>query len=305
MSRDDRRWLELSVRCPSAGERAPLLADGLVALGARAAEERDGWYVTYLRDPGDLSDFEDRVTSVLEAMTGLSGCELRLAWTREEDWAETWKRGLGVRRITERMVVRPSWIEYAPESAHEIVIVLDPGMAFGTAEHGTTRGCLRLLDALVRPGDDVIDVGSGSGVLAVAAARLGAGAVVALEGDPLACEALRENIRANGVAGRVRVIEAWADAPLLARHGGACGVVANIETGILEPLFPALVDAVAPGGWLVLSGITIAEWPTVNREIERLGAAPLAEDVDEGWVSGAFRLPDRRTGPTPPAPRAR
>ena len=305
MSRPDRRWLELSVRCPSAGERAGLLAEGLVALGGRAVEERAGWFVTHLPHAGDPADVEDRVASVLESATGLTGLELRLDWRREEEWAETWKRGLGVRRITERIVVRPTWVEYAPASAHEIVIELDPGMAFGTAEHGTTRGCLRLLDRLVLRGDEVVDVGSGSGVLAVAAARLGASSVAAIEGDPLACEALRQNLAANAVAGRVRVVEAWADPRLLAAHEGASGVVANIETGILEPLFPALVRAVAPGGWLVLSGITTDEWPAVRGAIERLGAALLAEDADEGWISGAFRRPDRPRKRTPSARRGR
>jgi ribosomal protein L11 methyltransferase len=324
----DRRWLEVSVRCPSAGDRAPLLADGLVALGGRAIEERAGWYVTHLRHPEDLPDphdvpnsgdpsghggppehgdpsrhaavpdsadlpspddgghFERRARRALAEATGLKGIEVRVAWKEHEDWAETWKRGLGVRRITGRIVVRPSWLEHVPAGPEEIVIVLDPGMAFGTAEHGTTRGCLRLLDRAVRSGERVLDVGAGSGILAVAAARLGAEEVVAIEGDPLAVEAIEENVTANGVADRVRIVGAWAEIPGLLDLGPVDGIVANIETGILTPLFPGLVGALRPGGWLIVSGILGAEWPGVARDLEAAGCHVLDTDVDDEWTSG-------------------
>jgi ribosomal protein L11 methyltransferase len=295
----DRRWLEVSVRCPSAGDRAPLLADGLIALGGRAIEERAGWYVTHLRHPDDLPDpddvprpddpsghFERRARRALAEATGLEGIEVRVAWKEHEDWAETWKRGLGVRRITGRIVVRPSWLEHVPAGPEEIVIVLDPGMAFGTAEHGTTRGCLRLLDRAVGSGERVLDVGAGSGILSVAAARLGAGEVVAIEGDPLAVEAIEENVTANGVADRVRIVGAWAEIPGLLDLGPVDGIVANIETGILTPLFPGLVGALRPGGWLIVSGILEAEWSGVARDLEAAGCRVLDTDVDDEWTSG-------------------
>ena len=298
-----RRWLELAVRCPSAGDRGPLLVDGLLALGGRAAEERDGWYVTHLEAPRDLDGFRTEAESFLSSLTGLEDIELRTRWREHEDWAETWKRGLGFRRITDRIAVRPSWVP-EPADAPEVVVVVDPGMAFGTAEHGTTRGCLRLLDGVVARGERLLDVGAGSGVLAIAAALLGASEVVALEGDPLSCEALAENLEYNGVTDRVRWIEGFMDADDLAGYGPVDGVVANIESGPLTRLMPGFAHAVRPGGWLILSGILADEWSGLRRATEEAGFVLRAVDTDGEWRAGRFER-GQRPRPDPKRPDAR
>jgi ribosomal protein L11 methyltransferase len=287
MSDSGRRWLEVAVRCSAAEDLAPLLIDGLLALGGRAAEERDGWFVTHLDSPEDLDTFEADARAQLVSVTGIEQLELRTSWREHEDWAETWKRGLGFRRITDRIAVRPSWIA-EPADAPEIVLVVDPGMAFGTAEHGTTRGCLRLLDGVVTEGEHVLDVGSGSGVLAVAAVRLGASEVVAIEGDTLACEALAENLEHNGVADCVRWLEALVDAEGLAAYAPVDGVVANIESGTLRRLMPGFAAALKPSGWLVLSGILGEEWPSLRTVAEEAGFELREVDSDGEWRSGLF-----------------
>jgi ribosomal protein L11 methyltransferase len=193
-----------------------LLADALLGLGARGVEERGGWYVVYLEEPGDPEAFLREVVPTLESATGLEGVRVESGWQDHEEWAETWKRGLGERRLTDRIVVHPSWIAPTDIRDDDIVIVLDPGMAFGTAEHGTTRGCIRLLDTVVTAGERVLDVGAGSGILAIATARLGASAVTAIEADALACEALLENVERNGVAEQVEVVNGFATAEGLA-----------------------------------------------------------------------------------------
>lgn len=289
MSLTPLRWLELRVRSASAGDRAALLADGLLALGGRAAEERSGWYVTYVPEPPDPDDFERAARAVLLDQTGLDTIEVEVGWIEHEDWAETWKRGLSVRRVTDRIVVRPSWIDVPDTRVGDIVIDLDPGMAFGTAEHGTTRGCLRLLDQTVRGGERVFDVGSGSGILAIAAARLGAEEVVAIEGDPFACEAIAENVGRNGVADRCRVLQAWASRDSLRELGQASGIVANIESGLLAPLFQDLAEALAPSGWLIVSGILDHEWTGIQSDVEALGLRVVDVDEDGEWRSGLFR----------------
>lgn len=292
MTSDGRRWLELRARCPSAGERGALLADALLGLGARGVEERGGWYVVYLEEPDDPQTFLREVLPRLENDTGLTGVRIESGWQDHEEWAETWKRGLGERRLTDRIVVHPSWVGRTDIRDGDVVIVLDPGMAFGTAEHGTTRGCIRLLDTVVAAGERVLDVGAGSGILAIATARLGASAVTAIEADGLACEALLENIERNGVADRVAVVNGFATSEGLAEHGPVAGVLANIETGLLTPLFEGFAAVIAEGGWLIVSGILGHEWDDVRAGLERHGFGFVALDADGDWRSGLFR---RRT----------
>jgi ribosomal protein L11 methyltransferase len=288
MSSAGRRWLELSVRCPSGGDRSALLADGLVSLGARGAEERQGWYVSYFPEPPDVDAFLRRAHEVLVAETGLEPISVRHAWQAHEEWAETWRRGLVARRVTERIIVHPSWDEPTDLSPADVVIALDPGMAFGTAEHGTTRGCLRLLDGTVRSGDRVLDVGAGSGILSIAAAHLGAASVVAIEGDSLACEALAENVERNGVSPCVEIVESFATRESLAATAPVSGIIANIETGLLRPLFEGFYEALEPAGWLIVSGILDHEWTAVEEVLTGIGFDREEVDSDGEWRSGLF-----------------
>lgn len=294
MSRDasripERRWLELRVRDPAASEPSSMLVESLLALGARAAEEVDGWLVTAVEEPADPDAFVARAATLLREMTGSHTVELVTAWRPHEEWAETWRRGLAPRRVTPRILVRPSWepspVPGSPADAPAVEIVIDPGMAFGTAEHATTRGCLRLLDGAVKAGDRVLDVGAGSGILAIAAARLGAAEVAAIEADPLSCESLRENIERNDVKGRVRCVEAMVSADDLAGMGPVSGLVANIESGPLTALMPGFAAAVEPGGWLVLSGILDHEWPALRTRAEAGGFGLRDLDAEGEWRS--------------------
>ena len=123
---------------------------------------------------------------------------------REDDWANAWKAFHPVQRVGERIVLKPTWREYEPQP-HELVVELDPGMAFGTGQHPSTRMCLLAVERHVRQAMRVIDVGVGSGILAILAARLGAGEVFACDVDPLAVSAARENVALNRVAACVRV----------------------------------------------------------------------------------------------------
>ncbi len=174
---------------------------------------------------------------------------------RETDWADAWKRYFFVHRATERTVIVPSWRqeEYQPRPG-DVVLLLDPGMAFGTGLHPTTRLCLRALEEVVRPGDRVLDVGAGSGILAIAAARLGAAHVDAVELDPVAASVCRENVARNGLAATVST-----RAGTLAA-GSADGLpydvaVANISIRVLLELYPTLASSLRPGGLAILSGV--------------------------------------------------
>ena len=281
------RWLVLSVTSPSQEDAVSLLTEGLLASGGRAVWEEGGCLVTHVPEPADPEAFREDVAGRLRAWAG-SAVEVRTWWQLHEDWAENWKRGLAPRRLTPRIVVTPSWLEPAA-GPEDVVITLDPGVAFGTAEHGTTRGCIRLLDRVLAAGARVLDVGTGSGILAIAAARLGAAQVVAFEGDPLACEAARENLVRNDVLDRVELREAWADAGSLRAEGVFDGVTANLESALLEKLLPALRESVRPAGWIITSGVLEGELEALLGAAGALGLSEESLDQDGEWRSTLFR----------------
>jgi len=186
---------------------------------------------------------------------------------REEDWRDSWKRYFRPQRIGRRLLIKPSWATYKVTAA-DTVIEIDPGMAFGTGQHPTTAMCLRALEDRLRPartgpdgppsgggrlaGDAVLDLGTGSGILAIAAARLGAGRVLALDVDPQAVKAARENAARNVVGDTVEVREG-------ALPEGARGerfdlIVANISGVTIERLAAPFADALRGNGTLIVSG---------------------------------------------------
>ena len=196
------------------------------------------------------------------------------------DWTTAWRAGLGVRRVG-RFSIVPSWIahEAGPE---EIVLRLDPEMAFGSGEHGSTRAALALLDRVVRPGDFVLDLGSGSGILSIAAVKLGAVQAVGIEVDGETIPIAVDNVARNGVAGRVEFLEGDAAqlTPLLPR---AQVVVSNILRLVNVALLPEIRDALAPGGSAIFSGMELAEAELFRPALRDGGFVVAEEIVDEGW----------------------
>jgi ribosomal protein L11 methyltransferase len=169
----------------------------------------------------------------------------------EERWRDSWKRYFRPRRIGQRLLVSPSWATYRAK-AGDAIIEIDPGMAFGTGQHPTTAMCLRALEERVRQGDEVLDVGTGSGILAVAAARLGASRVLALDIDPQAVKAADENAAANGVGDVVEVREGTLPQSAAGRRFDV--IVANISGLTIERLAGAFGSALKGEGALVVSG---------------------------------------------------
>jgi ribosomal protein L11 methyltransferase len=268
-----------------------IAAEELLAAGGASVVEEEGSVTTFLPPPPDPERAVAELHARLFAQFPL-GAELRVEkrWQADEDWALTWKRGLRPRRITDRLVVKPTWTEWERRS-DELVIDIDPQMAFGTGEHASTRGSLRLLDAAVRPGDRVLDVGSGSAILAIAAAGLGAGEVVAVEYDPDANINARDNLRQNGVEEKVQIIEAMADAELIGELGRFDLVLANILSSVIRPLLPAFRTALPHDGRLIVSGILQTEQREVVTDALRAGLRVEREDREEDWWS-ALLVPD-------------
>jgi ribosomal protein L11 methyltransferase len=197
------------------------------------------------------------------------------------DWTEGWKALLKAHDLGALSIV-PPWLADGRDPARTVVI--DPGMAFGTGDHPTTRGVVRLLASVVRPGDVVADLGAGSAVLAIAAAKLGAARVAAIEFDRDAIENAEENVRRNGVADRVTVIEGDATV-LLPLVAPVRLVLANIISSVLAELLPAVGDALAPGGEAILSGILWEERAQMLDVLAAHGWRAAAEDREDAWWS--------------------
>ena len=201
------------------------------------------------------------------------------------DYTEAWRRGVRAHTVG-TMVIAPPWL--ASELDPASTIVVEPSTGFGTGEHETTRATLLLLQGVVRAGDTVIDAGCGSGVLAIAAARLGASRVAAIDNDPQAITNANDNVARNGVGDRVSVIEgdAMLLAPLLAP---ARVVVANIIASVLVAFLPVVDRALALGGDLIVGGVLRSERDAFVRDAAQLGWRVEREQAEGEWWSGHLR----------------
>ena len=278
--------LTLETDAPLAEERAAELFE----LGASGVEVRNGEGTpmpgTPLPPPGRallVAWFAERVAAE-EARAGHGG---DLAEVPDEDWGEGWKKDFKALDVG-RVRVRPSWIDAAPPPG-SVEVVLDPGMAFGTGTHPTTSLCLAALSDLLsaRPGASLLDVGTGSGLLAIAARKLGAGRVAANDVDPIAIDVARENAARNGAALELT------GAPVEAIAGTFDVVVANILANVLVALAPTLAGRVAPGGVLLLSGILGPQEDEVRRAHVAAGLEPVegGDRRDGEWSLLALRRP--------------
>ena len=207
--------------------------------------------------------------------------EISVSPLPDTDWAESWKKGLGA-HVLGRLTIAPPWLAHGLD--RETTIVIEPEMAFGTGEHPTTRGVVRLMQSVIRRGDRVADLGAGSAVLAIAAARLGAASVAAIESDPDAIRNAEENVARNGVAGQVRVIEGDA-LVLLPLVAPVRVVLANIISSVIVQLLPAIADALEPGGELIVSGILADERDDMRDVLGVAGWRVLEEDEEDVWWS--------------------
>lgn len=204
-----------------------------------------------------------------------------------DDWIDIWKKHFRPLHIGERVVVCPEWIEYAPKEG-EAVVRLDSNMAFGTGEHETTAMCLELLQQYLRPGDTVVDVGCGSGILGIAALLMGAGFAYMTDIDYVAVQSAAHNAALNGVDGRAKI--ALSD---LLEDADVRGQVmtANITADILCRLAGSIPKNLCPGGALILSGIIAPKLAQVIAAYEGVGLH-LVKQLQRGeWYALAFRAP--------------
>jgi ribosomal protein L11 methyltransferase len=269
----NRNWLEITLQVPAAA--VDLVCHLMTELGSEGVTVEERPLDTFVPpDPDEMTadlyrlkvyfpaaddpeKLRQAIKNRLEWLAGIvPGVIPALPGIRpihQEDWAEGWKQHFGAVRIGRRLVVKPTWEPFSPEKG-DVVVFLDPGMAFGTGTHGTTRLCLEALACRfdqAPPPERVLDVGTGSGILAIAAAALDAGRVLACDIDPTARDTARENRRLNGVENRLEIT----DRPLEELEGRFDVVLANILAEENIRLAPELTARLAEGGTLILSGI--------------------------------------------------
>jgi ribosomal protein L11 methyltransferase len=239
------------------------------------------------RDPAAT---EAAVASVSDALGHLQAFglrpigDLRTRIVQESDWASAWKDHFPILRVGKRLVIRPSWRRHH-RRPDDVVLTLDPGMAFGTGLHPTTRLCLAAVEDLAGQGRltgaRVLDVGCGSGILAIAAVKLGGTSALGVDTDPIAIEATLANARRNRIGSRVR-------ASLGSLPSGVAPfdvVLANLIAGLLVPLAPALRDELGPAGRLLASGIFIDREGDVRDAFGAAGLDILDRTSEGDWVA--------------------
>jgi ribosomal protein L11 methyltransferase len=237
---------------------------------------------------GYVPQSQDAERILRSLQLALSGAPLSrpLAWRpvqrlEETDWRESWKKYFGVQKIGRGLAIVPSWVDYTLRDG-ETVVRIDPGMAFGTGQHPTTAMCLRALEELGCRGRAVLDLGCGSGILAIAAALLGAERVLALDNDPQAVKSTRQNADANNVGGVVeaRLSSLGEDERL---DGEFDVIAANISGLTLQRLAPHLARALGPGGVVVASGFLEDAVEAVQDAFRQAGLVPRTLEADGVW----------------------
>jgi ribosomal protein L11 methyltransferase len=284
-------WWAIDVR-PAANQRDRMSA-WLVDRTGHAVEERDdGTLVSFAPDEASAEALVVQLGREVDP-----SAEVQSRLLDSIDWSTRWRDGLGPRRFG-RLTVVPSWV---PEAGYPdpCTVVLDPESAFGSGEHGSTRAALTLLEQLLQPGELVLDLGSGSGILAIAAVKLGAARAIGIETDPEANEVGIRNAERNRVAGRVQFLEG--DAGILAPLAGPAGLIlSNILRTANTALLPWITDALEPGGLAIFSGMEHAEASEFHPALRAANFEPIAETLDAGWWGVAAR-----TGKTGRAGKAR
>jgi ribosomal protein L11 methyltransferase len=283
-------WLEITIHAPSVTHEA--LNSFLFDLGCQGVILTDSPEVRlqgYLPAPFDIPSVQKQlelfVQNLQEFFPEAQPVQCAFSRIEPEDWAANWRRFFKPDKITSQLMVVPAW-EPVPPDRTEVIIKMDPGPAFGTGQHATTRMCLAAMEAVpLKANVTMLDVGTGSGILAIYGAKLGAGRIVALDNDPEALAWAKRNIALNSIADVItlsdQTLETWTEHfPL---------VVANLILGTILELAPALSARLAPDGRLILSGLLSDQVPEVETVLKNHGLGLEKTLQQDEWVCLVFR----------------
>lgn len=285
------RWLEITIEATQSSADAAaeiLMSEGCAGTASASPDgcESSGPVnvVGYLPVSDGieplLQRLKDRTARLPELGLPLHSPEIGIRWVEDDDWAIAWRKYFKPLRVG-RLVIKPSWEDFSPDP-NDVVVELDPGMAFGTGMHESTRLCLLALQDHVRTGCTVLDVGTGSGILAIAAARLGASRVLAIDNDPVAVETASKNVARAGLTAVISVTPA--DSPPVLEPA-ADVTVANIIPDVIIPMASALSAATRDDGIVITSGIVIERSSEVIEALERAGLTTIGMRTEGDWAA--------------------
>lgn len=304
------QWIEAKVTFAAADERlaVELISDIFQNLGTSGVvvddphlEPVEGWgsdavprplqpaVTGYLPADGRLENRRAELERALADLVRNQGLRFTIAYQAldEQDWAEAWKAFFHPQPITARLVVKPTWREYTPTPGQQ-VIEIDPGMAFGTGTHPTTAMCVQLLENHLQAGDSVLDVGTGSGILLIAAAKLGAGRLSGVDSDPIAVSIARENLDLNAIPKEGAELRCGHLVDTVAQRFDV--VVANILADVIIDLLDQVPAVLAPGGRFICSGIIQGRREEVLSKMAACGLQFVESMEQDEWVALASKL---------------
>lgn len=269
-------------------EQGPLTWDfvdlNILEYGGKAAVVKGYFDKETLKD--DIDQYiKNKLNEIKEMGIDIGEGKVIIGSVNEEDWANNWKKYYKPTRIGKRIVVKPIWEEYKKEG-NDIVIELDPGMAFGTGTHETTRMCVQALEKYIKHQDMIFDVGTGSGILAIAAAKLGSKEVMAVDLDPVAVDSARQNVSFNDIS-NIKVMQGNL---LDVVNGKADIVVANIIAEIIILLTDDVKKSLNQGGLFISSGIIRERQEAVMQKLIQSGFEIMEINTDGEWVCIVSKL---------------
>jgi len=273
-----------------------ILTAYLFELGAAGTQQIEERLLIYFPEPCAVAQIENDLQIFL-AQLRVGGMNLpSVAMAHEQiaaqDWNSAWKRYFKPIFISERVLIRPSWEARVPLAAHQIEIIIDPKQAFGTGHHATTRSMVRLLEKYLQPQMQLIDAGTGTGILAIAAAKLQTGGqAIAFDNDPIAAEAAQENIQLNHVQDCIKLYAGTLDA---LRQEPVDMILANLQHPTLLALLPDFAARLKRDGRLLMSGILENEGESIKSASQRVGLACIEIRQDEEWLTLAVAPTARR-----------
>lgn len=254
--------------------------------------EKISFHTLYFEEPEQAREAAEQIKLMLPAWKdmGINVSNVETVSIKKEDWAEVWKKYFNILHISERLVIKPSWLEYTQKPG-QVIVEIDPGMSFGTGQHATTSFCLKMIDRLADEStvNSFLDAGCGSGILSIAAVKLGYRPISAFDIDPDATRVAKENFEHNKIAPNAIALQTAALDEFEPEQPEYDLVAANILAHILVKNREQIFSLVKPGGYLILAGILNEEFEEVTGQFKALGLSEEYRFSEKEWTSGLFR----------------